>query len=354
MRVMAWVELLVALLLVGLLVVTSSSSISPAFEFSSIAHHHRRLRRISGIVSQRQSTIGASDAAANELNELPASTSKRRRVLNLLGLRKISRENRDTNKSKCLAAKVDTEAMKDAPGTTYEISTISELNDYFNDVRYRFRRGQKRRTQDGSWDLSGNGRDIDHAALLASLSVKGDTQIIGCISRENNNVDIIHPVVHLLHDRRRRIEVRKQNNYNNNKDKGEESQTFEFHNKRNITRTLPLPDDGYKIALAIEGGGMRGCVTAGMVAAVHHLGLSDTIDVVYGSSAGTVIGAYFITRQLPWFGPELYYDALTTAGDRFINAKRFLRAVGLGLLDPRLTKDVSIFFVDDPVNISPP
>ena len=74
--------------------------------------------------------------------------------------------------------------------------------------------------------------------------------------------------------------------------------------------------------------------------------MSDTIDVVYGSSAGTVIGAFFITRQLPWFGPELYYDALTTAGDRFINAKRFFRAVGLGLFDPRLTKDVGIFFMD--------
>jgi len=85
---------------------------------------------------------------------------------------------------------------------------------------------------------------------------------------------------------------------------------------------------------------MRGCVTAGMVTAIHHLGLEDTVDVVYGSSAGTVIGAYFITRQLPWFGPELYYDALTTAGDRFINTKRFLRAIGLGLLDPRLIKDV--------------
>ena len=82
-------------------------------------------------------------------------------------------------------------------------------------------------------------------------------------------------------------------------------------------------------------------VTFGLVSAIHYLGLEDTIDVVYGSSAGTVIGAYFITRQLPWFGPELYYDALTTAGDRFINTKRFLRAVGLGLLDPRLSKDVS-------------
>ena len=47
-----------------------------------------------------------------------------------------------------------------------------------------------------------------------------------------------------------------------------------------------------------------------------------------------------ITRQLPWFGPEVYYDCLTTAGDQFINTKRFLRSVGLGLLDPRLLKDV--------------
>ena len=87
---------------------------------------------------------------------------------------------------------------------------------------------------------------------------------------------------------------------------------------------------------------MRGCLTAGMVTAIHHLGLEDTVDVVYGSSAGTVIGAYFITRQLPWFGPEVYYDALTTAGDRFINTKRFLRALGLGLVDPRLIKDVRL------------
>lgn len=85
---------------------------------------------------------------------------------------------------------------------------------------------------------------------------------------------------------------------------------------------------------------MRGCVSAGMVAAIYYLGLQDTIDVVYGSSAGTVIGSYFITRQIQWLGPEIYYDSLTVAGDRFIDTKRLLRAVGLGLVDPRLFKDV--------------
>jgi predicted acylesterase/phospholipase RssA len=55
--------------------------------------------------------------------------------------------------------------------------------------------------------------------------------------------------------------------------------------------------DNKKIALAIEGGGMRGCVSAGATAALNILGLDDTIDVVYGSSAGAMIAAYFISRQ---------------------------------------------------------
>jgi hypothetical protein len=85
---------------------------------------------------------------------------------------------------------------------------------------------------------------------------------------------------------------------------------------------------------------MRGCITAGMVCAIHYLGLEDAFDVIYGSSAGTVIGAYFCTRQLPWFGPEIYYDSLTTAKKRFIDSSRFMRTLGVGLLDPRLIKDV--------------
>lgn len=99
------------------------------------------------------------------------------------------------------------------------------------------------------------------------------------------------------------------------------------------------PDDK-KIALIIEGGGMRGCVTAGMVCAIDYLGLRDCVDIVYGSSAGSIIGAYFVTGQLPWFGPEVYYDQLTTAGKSFIDTGRLLRALGLGMLNPKLVKDV--------------
>jgi predicted acylesterase/phospholipase RssA len=149
-------------------------------------------------------------------------------------------------------------------------------------------------------------------AVLSKLEVHGDTQIIG--SPEHK--DFVHPVLKVLHDKRRRLVEQGQ---------------------KNLTEATDTPQ---KIALVVEGGGMRGCVTAGMVAAVDYLGLRDCFDVVYGSSAGSVIGAYFITGQLPWFGPELYYDRLPTAGKAFIDTGRLLRMLGLGLLNPRLFKDV--------------
>ena len=53
-------------------------------------------------------------------------------------------------------------------------------------------------------------------------------------------------------------------------------------------------DDPYTLALCMEGGGMRGAISAGMAAAIASLGLTDAFDKVYGSSAGSVIGAYMI------------------------------------------------------------
>lgn len=66
--------------------------------------------------------------------------------------------------------------------------------------------------------------------------------------------------------------------------------------------------DTDKIALSIEGGGMRGCVSAGATAALHYLGLNDAVDVVYGSSAGAMVAAYFISRQFA--GVQIYHGKL--------------------------------------------
>lgn len=66
------------------------------------------------------------------------------------------------------------------------------------------------------------------------------------------------------------------------------------------TKSLPgkrKPSDSNKIALCVEGGGMRGCVAAGSAAAINFLGLNDAVDIVYGSSAGAMVATYFISRQ---------------------------------------------------------
>lgn len=68
--------------------------------------------------------------------------------------------------------------------------------------------------------------------------------------------------------------------------------------KTNSTPGNRLPTDDAHLALVIEGGGMRGAVSAGMAAALSTLDLLDTFDSVHGSSAGAIIGAYVVSRQL--------------------------------------------------------
>lgn len=67
---------------------------------------------------------------------------------------------------------------------------------------------------------------------------------------------------------------------------------------------------------------MRGAVSAGMVAAIKYCGLENAFDVVYGSSAGAIVGAYFVSRQLPVYGAQIYYDIICSIpenGQRFID-----------------------------------
>ncbi|MEV4582458.1 patatin-like phospholipase family protein [Nonomuraea jabiensis] len=53
--------------------------------------------------------------------------------------------------------------------------------------------------------------------------------------------------------------------------------------------------DGYRVALAIEGGGMRGTVSAGMALALHEAGVAHAFDAVYGASAGAITGAWLLS-----------------------------------------------------------
>lgn len=88
--------------------------------------------------------------------------------------------------------------------------------------------------------------------------------------------------------------------------------------------------DNATLALAIEGGGMRGCVSAGMAAAIASLGLTDTIDRIYGSSAGSVVGAYMVSRQMC---VDVYVDILPAAKKLFVCKRRLISGLVKHLAD---------------------
>jgi predicted patatin/cPLA2 family phospholipase len=55
--------------------------------------------------------------------------------------------------------------------------------------------------------------------------------------------------------------------------------------------------DGLRIVLSVEGGGMRGTVSAGMAHALHELGLLTAFDAVYGTSAGAITAAWLLSSN---------------------------------------------------------
>jgi predicted patatin/cPLA2 family phospholipase len=80
--------------------------------------------------------------------------------------------------------------------------------------------------------------------------------------------------------------------------------------------------DARRIVLVIEGGGMRGVVSAGMTAAIEQLGLRDAFDEVHGASAGAFNGAFLLARQ------AAYLTALYPHGfgdPSFVNLRDTLR-----------------------------
>lgn len=92
--------------------------------------------------------------------------------------------------------------------------------------------------------------------------------------------------------------------------------------------------DGAKLGLVIEGGGMRGVVSAGMATALHYLGLRDCFDAVYGASAGALIGSFFVANQMP-LGPTVYEADLSNG--RFLSLLNPLRGQSILNLDFLLT-----------------
>lgn len=88
--------------------------------------------------------------------------------------------------------------------------------------------------------------------------------------------------------------------------------------------------DGAKVALAIEGGGMRGVISAAMLTQLEDYGFKNAFDVVYGCSSGGINGAYFLAGET-WYPLSIYYDDLTTK--QFVDFSRILRRLPILGLD---------------------
>jgi predicted patatin/cPLA2 family phospholipase len=88
--------------------------------------------------------------------------------------------------------------------------------------------------------------------------------------------------------------------------------------------------DGASIALAVEGGAMRGVVSAGMVWGFEDLGYTHAFDAVYGSSAGAVNAAYFLAGQAG-LGTTIYFEDINNRA--FIDLSRPLRGRPIVNLD---------------------
>jgi predicted patatin/cPLA2 family phospholipase len=81
-------------------------------------------------------------------------------------------------------------------------------------------------------------------------------------------------------------------------------------------------EDHFKLGLAVEGGGMRGIVSAAMLSALEDLGLGKAFDAIYAASVGALNAAYFLVGET-WYPLSIYYDDLTTT--KFLDFRRPLR-----------------------------
>lgn len=85
-------------------------------------------------------------------------------------------------------------------------------------------------------------------------------------------------------------------------------------------------DDGATLALVIEGGGMRGVVSAAMAAALERAGITACVDLVVGTSAGSVNGAAVVAGEAAAMAAS-YSDVF--AGRReYADARRLVTRAG--------------------------
>jgi predicted patatin/cPLA2 family phospholipase len=99
----------------------------------------------------------------------------------------------------------------------------------------------------------------------------------------------------------------------------------------------PPVSNGRKLALLVEGGGMRGVCSAGGLVALDALGFRHAFDEIYATSAGAMNVAYMLAGQAV-FGIQIYYKEINN--DKFINFWRLSKVVDIDFIFDRVVTQI--------------
>jgi predicted patatin/cPLA2 family phospholipase len=83
-----------------------------------------------------------------------------------------------------------------------------------------------------------------------------------------------------------------------------------------VLQALRERPPGARVALVVEGGGMRGAVSGGMALALDECGLAGAFDAAYGSSAGTLNAMWLVSGRVrdgipTWTDPALVGELIS-------------------------------------------
>lgn len=89
-------------------------------------------------------------------------------------------------------------------------------------------------------------------------------------------------------------------------------------------------DDGKKIGLVIQGGGIRGAFPAGVAAYMIELGLNESFDIIYTASSACNTGLWFLDGRHN-VGLSCYWEEM--AGFKFLKPWRLKNIMDLNILE---------------------
>jgi predicted patatin/cPLA2 family phospholipase len=99
----------------------------------------------------------------------------------------------------------------------------------------------------------------------------------------------------------------------------------------------PPFSDGRKLALLVEGGGMRGVCSAGGLVALDAMGFRYAFNQISATSAGAMNVAYMLAGQAV-FGIQIYYKEINN--DKFINFWRLSKVVNIDYIFDKVVTQV--------------